>query len=115
MTSSTRSITFRVPFNYANFLYWKSKQYDDLPSLCSKLEIDRIGCYTRGLKSNHSARVKYFNDFLSSQTSKWDRDEVTFFNVGNLFCIHLGTKYANFQEKIFAEISGKNFQTLGIT
>ena len=26
-------------------------------------------------------------------------------------CIHLGTKYANFRIKIFAEISGKNFQT----
>ena len=27
------------------------------------------------------------------------------------FCIHLGTMYANFQEKIFTEISGKMFQT----
>ena len=35
--------------------------------------------------------------------------------VGDVFCIHLGSKYADFQEKIFAEISGKKFQTLGIT
>ena len=26
-------------------------------------------------------------------------DEVTFFYVGDLFCIHLDTKYADFQEK----------------
>ena len=38
-------------------------------------------------------------------------DEVTFFNVGDLFCIHLDTKYANFQEKISAEISGKKALT----
>ena len=36
--------------------------------------------------------------------------EVTFFYVGDLFCIHLDTKYANFQEKISAEISGRKFQ-----
>ena len=28
-------------------------------------------------------------------------------DVGDLFCLHFGTKYANFQEKISAEISGK--------
>ena len=39
-------------------------------------------------------------------------DEVTIFYVGDLFCIHLDTKYANFQEKISAEISGRKFQTL---
>ena len=50
--------------------------------------------------------------FLGSQTSERDRDEVTFFYVGDLFCIHLGTKYANFQEKIVSEISGKKFRTL---
>ena len=38
-------------------------------------------------------------------------DEVTFFYVGDLFCIHLDTKYANFQEKISAEISGRKFQS----
>ena len=35
-------------------------------------------------------------------------DEVTFFYVGELYCIHLDTKYANFQEKIFAGISRKS-------
>ena len=36
-------------------------------------------------------------------------------SVGDDFCLHLGSKYADFQEKIFAEISGKKFQTLCIT
>ena len=49
------------------------------------------------------------------QSSERGKDEVTYFYVGDVFCIDLGTKYANFQEKIFAEISGKMFQTLGIT
>ena len=31
--------------------------------------------------------------------------------AGELFCTHLGTKYANFKEKIFVEIYGKKFQT----
>ena len=30
-------------------------------------------------------------------------------HVGEVFCIYLGTMYANFQEKILAEISGKKF------
>ena len=32
-------------------------------------------------------------------------------DVGDVFCIYLGTKYADFQEKIFAAISEKIFQT----
>ena len=54
--------------------------------------------------------VKHYNDLLGSETSERGRDEVTFFYVGDLFCIHLGTMYANFHEKIFAEISWKKFQ-----
>ena len=52
--------------------------------------------------------VKYYNDLLGRLNSERGMDEVTFFYVGDLFCIHLGTKYANFQEKISVEISGKN-------
>ena len=58
---------------------------------------------------------KHYNDLLERQTSERGKDEVLYFYVGDVFCIHLGTKYANFQEKIFAEISGKKLQTLGIT
>ena len=32
----------------------------------------------------------------------------TYFYVEDGFCMYLGTKYADFQEKIFAEISEKN-------
>ena len=59
--------------------------------------------------------VKHYNDLLDRQSSEQGKDEVTYFYVGDVFCIHLGTKYADFQEKILAEISGKKFQTLGIT
>ena len=56
----------------------------------------------------HTVLVKYNNDLLGRQTSEWGRNEVTFFNVGDLFCIHISIKYANFQEKkIFVDISGK--------
>ena len=58
--------------------------------------------------SLHTLLVKYFNDLLGRQSSEWGRDEVTSFYVVDLFCIHLDTKYANFLEKISAEISGKN-------
>ena len=63
----------------------------------------------------HTLLVKHYNDFLERQSSERGKDEVTYFYVGNIFCIHPGSKYADFQEKIFAEISEKKFQTLGIT
>ena len=50
----------------------------------------------------------HYNDFLGKQSSKRGREEVTYFYGENLFCIHLVIQYANFQEKIFVEISGKN-------
>ena len=62
----------------------------------------------------HTLLVKYFNDLLDGQKSERSIDKVTYFYVGDLFCIHLGTKYANFQEKIFADISGRKLQTLCI-
>ena len=50
--------------------------------------------------SLHALLVKYCNDLLGRQSSDRGRDEVTYFYVGDLICIHLGTKHANFQEKI---------------
>ena len=67
--------------------------------------------YTHGGENLTTLLVKYFNDLLGVQSSERSRDEVTFFYVGDVLCIHLGSKYADFQEKIFAEISGKKFQT----
>ena len=66
-----------------------------------------------GCRSLTTLIVKYYNDLLERQSSGRDRGEVTYSYVGDIFCIYLGPMYANFQEKIFAEISGKKFQTLG--
>ena len=48
---------------------------------------------------------------LDRQSSERGKNEVTYFYVGDVFCMYLGTKYADFQEETFAEISGKLFQT----
>ena len=64
--------------------------------------------YTHGVILLHTLLVKYYNDLLGRQNSERDKDEVTFFYLVDLFCIHLDTKYTNFQEKFSAEISGKN-------
>ena len=71
--------------------------------------------FTDGSRILHTLLVKHYNDLLDRQSSERGKDEVTYFYVGDVFCIHLGTKYADFQEKISVEISGKKFQTLGIT
>ena len=72
------------------------------------LRDDSADIHTHGDKKLHTLLVKYFNDLLDGQKSQWSIDKVTYFYVGDLFCIHLGTKYANFQEKIFADISGES-------
>ena len=59
---------------------------------------------TDGNNILHTPIVKHYNDLLERQCSEWSKYEVSSFYVGDVFCIHLGTKYANFQEKIFAEI-----------
>ena len=53
--------------------------------------------YTHGGVNLTTLLVKYFNDLLGSQKSVGNMDEVTFFYVGDVLCIHLGSKYANFQ------------------
>ena len=69
--------------------------------------------HTGGNNILKSPLVKHYNDLINKQSSERSRDEVTYFYVENVFYIFLGTKYANFQEKkIFAEISGRKFQTL---
>ena len=92
----------------------KLAELDCLP--CSNMQ-NLINLYTviDGSTILHTLLVKHYNDLLDNQSSEQGKDEVTYFYVGDIFCIHLGTKYADFQEKIFPEISGKKFQTLGIT
>ena len=84
-----------------------------IPSVIPLVDLSRL--LTDGSRILHTLLVKHYNDLLDRQSSERGKDEVTYFYVGDVFCIHLGTKYADFQEKIFAEISGKKFQTLGIT
>ena len=52
----------------------------------------------------HTPLVKHSNDLLERQNPDRGKDEVSYFYVR-----------ANFQEKIFPEISVKKIQTLGIT
>ena len=66
---------------------------------------------TDGSRILHTLLVKYFNTLLDRLSSERGKDEVKYLYVGVVFCIHLGTKYADFQEKIFAEISG-NIQSV---
>ena len=53
----------------------------------------------------HTLLEKHYNELLDRQGS-----ERVFYNC-DVFWIHLGTMYADFQEKIFAGIFGKKFQT----
>ena len=87
----------------------------DLVQFCDHSQKVLVLLSTHRVILLHTLLVKYYNDLFGRQNSVRDMDEVTFFYVGNLFCIHLGTKYANFQEKIFADISGRKLQTLCIT
>ena len=73
------------------------------------------GMHADGSKTLHTLLVKHYNDFLDRQSSERGRDEITYLYVGDVFGIYLGTMYADFQEKIFTEISWKKFRTLGIT
>ena len=75
-------------------------------NLCQEIKFLR---HTHGGENLTTLLVKYFNDLLGDQSSERSRDEVTFFYVGVVLCIHLGSKYADFQEKIFADISGEKF------
>ena len=67
--------------------------------------------HTHGYINLTNLLVKHFNDLLARRSSGRTRNEVTYFYVGDLFCIYLGSVYANFQEKISPETSGKKFQT----
>ena len=66
---------------------------------------------THGCINVTTLLVKHYNDLLDRRSSGRGRDDVTYFYVGDVFCIYLGTTYADFQEKIFPETSGKKFQT----
>ena len=62
---------------------------------------------TRAEISFHTLLVKYYNYLFGRQSSERGRDEVTFFYVGDLFCIHFGTKTKS--SRIFLEKMPKHF------
>ena len=70
-----------------------------------KYILDNMLHTTHGGENLTTLLVKYFNDLPGVQRSERNRNEVTFFYVGDVLCIHLGSKYADFQEKIFPETS----------
>ena len=90
-----------------------SSRIDGKSDAHQKQKIQRTSEYlqihTDGSRILHILLVKHYNDLLYGQSSERGKDEVTYIYVGDIFCIHLGTKYADFQEKIFVEISGKKF------
>ena len=55
---------------------------------------------TDGSNILHTLLVKYYNDLLDRQSSERGKNEVTYFYVGDVFCIHLGAKYADFLETL---------------
>ena len=46
--------------------------------------------YTDGNNILDSPLVKHFNDLLERESSERGKDEVSYFDVGNVSCIHLG-------------------------
>ena len=66
---------------------------------------------TDGNNILHTLLVKHYNDLLERQRSERGKDEVSYFYVGDVFCIHLGTmifyvihKVWNFFPEIYAKI-----------
>ena len=64
-----------------------------------------VAVNTYGDKKLHTLLVKYFNDLLDGQKSERSIDKVTYFYIGDLFCIHLGTVRPNRLTRFHALIS----------
>ena len=86
-----------------NFFFWNGIGEIALDWLCGEIS-------THGYINLTTLLVKHYNDLLTRRRSGRARNKVTYFSVGDVFCIHLGITYAKFQEKIFPETSGKKFQ-----
>ena len=67
---------------------------------------------THGEKSLNTQLVKYYNDFLDKLRSEQDKGEVSILLVGDPYVIPLGSKYADFQQKISPDSSCGKTQTL---
>ena len=67
---------------------------------------------THGEKSLNTQLVKYYNDFLDKLRSEQDKGEVSILLVGDPYVIPLGSKYADFQQKITSDTNCRKTQTL---
>ena len=85
----------------------------NLPFLClhTCIKSARI-LHTHGKKSLNTLSVKYYNDFLAILSSGRDKGEVSNLYVGDTYVIPLGSKYADFQQKITSDTSCGKTQTL---
>ena len=45
--------------------------------------------HTDGNNILHTPLVQYNNDLLERQSSEWGKDEISYFYIGDVFCIHL--------------------------
>ena len=68
------------------------------------------GMHADGSKTLHTLLVKHYNDFLDRQSSERDKDEVTYFYVGDVFYIHLGTKYTNLRGDFWEKVPNFSLQ-----
>ena len=68
---------------------------DSFPILITLLNkpIKVSGVHTDGNNILHTLLVKHYNDLLERQRSERGKDEVSYFYVGDVFCIYLGTYY----------------------
>ena len=76
---------------------FKQEIYKDNRDTCQKLIInrERHTDVQESLNTLLIKYVKYYNDLLDSQNSGRGRVEVTYFYVGEVFCMCLGTLYAD--------------------
>ena len=77
---------------------------DSFPILITLLNkpIKVSGVHTDGNNILHTLLVKHYNDLLDRQSSEQNSDEVTYFYVGDLFCMPIFKKnlFVYFWEKI---------------
>ena len=55
--------------------------------------------------------IKYYNDYVDKQSYGTDKGEVIYFKVGGIFCNAIGSKYTNFQQKIWLDTNCGTSQT----
>ena len=78
-------------FNSVHFHKFKTAQFFQLWPINPIPGINRVKG-TDGNNILHTPIVKHYNDLVGRQSSERGKDEVSYFYVGDVFCVHLGTK-----------------------